>query len=206
MHNTSNSSRADYEADLTLLVGEEKREFDVCSKAMARSSAVFKAMLYGSFRESQPIDKTEPWIVELPDDDADGLSVLLDIVHSRFHLVPETVAPDRLHRILIVSHKYDMTQFIRPWATTWASVMIWSHDVPDSLGVAWELGAMDKLSAMVRTLCVKCPVNDLGELILVSDTPVDASGNPDVTIFRFDERLEPPGLLGTSFLGATIFN
>ncbi|KAJ1324717.1 BTB/POZ domain-containing protein 3/6 [Microdochium nivale] len=59
-------------------------KFQVCSRALARASPVFKTMLYGGFAEARPSDGGE-WLVELPDDPAPAMKQLFEIMHSQFH-------------------------------------------------------------------------------------------------------------------------
>ncbi|KAK7911814.1 hypothetical protein PG985_014295 [Apiospora marii] len=93
--------------------------FRVCSRTMARSSPVWKKMLYGGYAESKPKDRD--WIVEIPDDDVLAVEFFLNTIHTRFEKVPpfnETPELDHLYRIAVVADKYDMIRFLRPWAGT----------------------------------------------------------------------------------------
>lgn len=95
--------------DLTITAGKEERQFLVCSKTLARASPVFKAMLYGNFKEARPASLTEPWVVELPEDDAHSSEVLFNIIHSNFDRIPDALPLQKLFDILVVTDKYDMT-------------------------------------------------------------------------------------------------
>jgi len=75
----------DEDGDLTLIVGEDEQEFIVCSKTVARVSRPFKRMLYGHFKEAKPADNSVSWSVELLEDDATAVEILMNIVHSNFH-------------------------------------------------------------------------------------------------------------------------
>jgi hypothetical protein len=111
-----NPRREDSCGDLTLVVGSDtnKPTFLVCSRSLSRSSPVFRAMLYGSFRESRPAD-INSWLVELPDDSAIPAGILFDIVHGRFRMVtPRMVRLDALYEILAFTDKYDMTSLLVP--------------------------------------------------------------------------------------------
>ncbi|KAL1840022.1 hypothetical protein VTJ49DRAFT_893 [Mycothermus thermophilus] len=105
----------DPDGDLILRVGVDfsRQQFKVCSSTMRRASPVWKAMLFGPWKEAKPAAGT--WIVDLPEDDADRLRVLLDILHGNFDAVPEKI-DDVLHlaKTLDIADKYDMISRIRP--------------------------------------------------------------------------------------------
>lgn len=62
----------------------ETVKFKVCSRALARASVVFDAMLYGRFAESEKRVPGADWVVELPDDSGAAMEQLLGIMHDRF--------------------------------------------------------------------------------------------------------------------------
>ncbi|KAI1388138.1 uncharacterized protein F4822DRAFT_303427 [Hypoxylon trugodes] len=105
----------DPDGDLNLVVGSrDSRTFVVCSKALARASPVWKTLLYGGFAESIQPDRStgKEWIVNLPDDDAAAVQIILNILHYRFDEIPISA-----HTIL--SDKYDLTRLLRPWVRGW---------------------------------------------------------------------------------------
>jgi hypothetical protein len=91
-----NTISFDERGDLRLEIGDADDErgqtsFLVCSRALARTSPVFKAMLFGGYAESKPAHGE--WVVQLPDDldHIDGLRVIMDIVHGNFHKVHKDI-------------------------------------------------------------------------------------------------------------------
>lgn len=143
----------DPDGDLILYVGQDlnTKKYQVCSKTLSRSSVVFKRMLYGPFLESRPMDGSE-WIVELPDDDAAAMAVLLSIIHGLFHLTPKTLPLKELYNLLTVTEKYDATDRLRPWAASWLKAVKDQQEGPWLLGVAWELGAIDLFQRMMARI------------------------------------------------------
>lgn len=97
----------------------------VCeSKTLSRASPVWKAMLYGPWRESR--DSNNPaqgeWVVELPDDKPEPMAMVLNIIHSRFETLPDVQSKDsipELYELAVLSDKYDLAKVFRPWAETW---------------------------------------------------------------------------------------
>ncbi|KAB5563001.1 hypothetical protein GE09DRAFT_1274826 [Coniochaeta sp. 2T2.1] len=111
----------DEERDLQLKVGPRKITLVVCSKLLARASPVFKKMLFGGFAESKLAGDVE-WVVELPEDDINGMHLLMHIVHGNREKVPKKMsdslrfckAPGDLSAVLrsitCTADKFDMSQ------------------------------------------------------------------------------------------------
>ncbi|KAK4040959.1 hypothetical protein C8A01DRAFT_35015 [Parachaetomium inaequale] len=112
----------DRHGDLKLIVRKDnsKLAFQVCSRALARSSPVWDTMLYGPFSEGKDQQNGNDWEIALPEDDADALRIVLFIVHYNFKALPKTVSfdlffqltalsdnilPQRLVQRLWISHK-----------------------------------------------------------------------------------------------------
>ncbi|OIW30037.1 hypothetical protein CONLIGDRAFT_644067 [Coniochaeta ligniaria NRRL 30616] len=132
----------DDDGDLRLIVGPDKVSFIVCSKALARASKIFKHMLFGGFAESKPADNAE-WVVELPEDDVNGMHILMDIVHGNIDKVPTDIydnpgtmidmsVHDRgnffktdydvsaiVRGVAVAADKYDLVHVLHPWANAW---------------------------------------------------------------------------------------
>ncbi|KAI3558411.1 hypothetical protein CABS03_02429 [Colletotrichum abscissum] len=162
----------DSNGDLYLFVGEDVEEkpknYLVCSKALARTSTVFRKMLYGGFAESRPhhMDGApRDWTVELPDDRQEALEMLLNISHGRFENVPEQLELTRLYQFLVVTEKYDATSITRPWARGWMEAVKTSMQNPLLLGVAYELGDAQMFNNMAMKIATECLVDDDGDLV-----------------------------------------
>lgn len=120
--------------------------FQVCSRAMARASSVWKRMLFGGFAESKP--KEGEWVVRLPDDSPEAMSTLLSIVHADFDAVPlhsHRLATHNLFELTVLTDKYDLTHIMKPWARTWLE-LVWDmagYNFTSNLQllwITWELG------------------------------------------------------------------
>ncbi|GKT51941.1 uncharacterized protein ColSpa_12122 [Colletotrichum spaethianum] len=133
----------DSNGDLYFQVGKDVEEktktYFVCSKALARASAVFDKMLYGGFAESRPADACDSWTVELPEDRQEPMELLLHIVHGRFEMVPDQLELTRLYQFLVVVEKYDATGVTRPWARGWMEAVKTSMQNPLLLGDATSI-------------------------------------------------------------------
>ena len=103
------------------------RTFQVCSRTLCRASPVFKQMFSGGFAGSQPRENGRQWAVELPDDDYEALAVFCHIIHGNFEKVPssaEDINLDLLYQITVLSDKYDLLRWLRPWACQWRIFLI----------------------------------------------------------------------------------
>lgn len=116
-------------ADLRLEVGTPPVSFMVCSRAMARGSPAFKAMLFGGFAESKPV--SGDWVVRLPEDDPQAFAIILEIFHGRIDRVPDRLTSQQsptapspacstlLYHVALIADKYCMLTLLRPWANLW---------------------------------------------------------------------------------------
>lgn len=103
--------------------------FRVCSKALARSSPVLEAMLFGQFTEANQE------VVKLPDDDPWAMQLLLHISHGNSTPVykvaqkqstsqPNPAIVDEIYAIVSLADKYLMTQHLRPWVFIWTNLLL----------------------------------------------------------------------------------
>ncbi|KAH6847179.1 hypothetical protein B0I37DRAFT_445473 [Chaetomium sp. MPI-CAGE-AT-0009] len=160
--------------------------FRVCSRAMRRASPVWKAMLFGPWREREP-DDGQDWVVRLPHDQPVAMAVLFAIAHGRLELVPQwrnndlgAYAP--ISAILSAADKYDMLQPLLPFVHIWE---YHSHP-PDSSGsgdggdydylvllkrlnIWWQLGMVKEVEKNVRQLIYSITRDRLDGLLAAAD-------------------------------------
>ncbi|KAK2729033.1 nuclear pore protein-like protein [Colletotrichum kahawae] len=180
----------DSDGDLILLVGPKMTRFRVCSKTLARSSPVFKRMLYGNFAESKPSVGTN-WVVRLPEDVARAMAIFLSIIHGKFHVTPETLSVRDLYDLLTLTEKYDATALLRPFAHRWIDAVGSQMDDPYLLCVAWELGHIELFEKLMVVITRDCTVNDEGMLIYGRPTNELSSCTSDATAYLDpDKELE----------------
>ncbi|KAL8289793.1 hypothetical protein RB601_005630 [Gaeumannomyces tritici] len=147
----------DDRGDLQLLVSvaPDQYKFIVCSRTLSRASPVFNTMLNGPRTEKQPV--SGDWVVELPDDDPISLRRVLTLIHGRFREVPDTIPLEDLHRLCICVDKYDITEYLRPWAKAWCLSVESKMDntIENSARiawVAWVLGNRDLFERSSRSV------------------------------------------------------
>ncbi|RYP43433.1 hypothetical protein DL768_009921 [Monosporascus sp. mg162] len=131
----------------------------VDSKALSRSSPVWKAMLDEGFAEPNRPEPGQDWIVELLEEDPEAMLIILNIIHNRYGDVPrgENAMPiHSLYRLTVLTDKYGLTSLLQPWAQTWTKGLkdklpgntkvaagessLTLNSLERLLWIAWELG------------------------------------------------------------------
>ncbi|RYP08026.1 hypothetical protein DL764_002172 [Monosporascus ibericus] len=131
----------------------------VDSKALSRSSRVWRAMLDEGCAESKRPEPDQDWVVELPEEDPEAMLIILNIIHHRYGGVPrgEKAMPiHSLYCLTVLTDKYGLTSLLQPWAQTWTKGL--KDELPRNteaaagkssltlnslellLWIAWELG------------------------------------------------------------------
>lgn len=173
----------DDDGDLRLEVGPntDKQTFLVCSKALARVSNPFKAMLYGGFAEGKPQNEDSNWTVALPEDDPEAFATILNIIHNKYAMVREMVTRTQLFHIAVLTDKYDMTGVLRPWAQRW--VDRFALDLPrafypgdeELLWIAWTLGHRRLFECVLVLLQNVCKLSSNGSLCCPDGTALETN-------------------------------
>lgn len=155
--------------------------YRVCSGTLRRHSPVWKTMLFGPWLESKPTN-SEEWVVQLPEDPAYPMLIILNIVHGRFADVPQDIRLGNLRDILALTNKYDMTSIVRPLCAQWIAVARRSKNSTEknstgdfsfkrsakntlrSLYVAWELGDEVLFALRLEELSLRTRMDTEGRL------------------------------------------
>ena len=181
--------------DLILLIGEHHRSDSdqqtggvrVCSATLRRLSKLFRAMLFGPYKESKKPD-SEPgeWVVDLPDDRLQPLRLILAIMHGRFDLVKGSQMKLRtFHQILVAADKYDLLAFLAPWILQWAQATM--ERTRGGLGaeeegqclvaaqIGWMLGEASIMCRELRVFVSCGRIDRDGNLFVLRDDMGEAS-------------------------------
>ncbi|KAG7114510.1 hypothetical protein HYQ46_011314 [Verticillium longisporum] len=160
---------ADPRGDLKLNVGNpsddpsSSRCFLVCSRTLARISPVFDRMLYGAFAESRGKHTADAaWTVDLPEDPPFAFNIFVTISHGFVHKVPRSLSIDELYDLTVLTHYYDVTHILAPWASRWIASL---HEPnPGSpillaklLWISWELGRGPLFESTARRILTEAP-------------------------------------------------
>jgi len=198
----------DPKGDLVLTVGPEKNRFRVCSRTMARTSKVFERMLYGPFKEGRDqVVQGKEWAVELPEDNADALQVVLKVIHGNIDQVPEKLERPELLAITKLTHFYDMTQALRAHWNGWLTKLPVERIVFERLicdvQIAIELGDLNLFIKVLRPLVAYCHTDPKSGQLYYSQHSIynptfKAEGIPEATyVMSLNDELIAADLLGT---------
>jgi len=107
--------------DVKLIVGEENTEILVSHQVMSNASPVFRQMFQQNrFAEGLGIKSNDCFPLPLPDDQADAMEIICNILHFRTNLVPrKDITSDILADLATVIDKYDCALATQPWSTIW---------------------------------------------------------------------------------------
>lgn len=170
-----NSIVIDADGDLKLVVGQERVTFLIDARSLRRQSPVFKAMLFGNFKEA--IQGPE-WTVDLPEDDPAAFMPILHIIHANFDKLAPTVELDDLYDMIVITNKYDMTQSLADRGRQWYERLrrepsaylpgALVNTVPEAFRTLWvtnDLGLEYDFASIMKALALVVHVDEHGNLI-----------------------------------------
>ncbi len=96
------------DGDVILIIGADRRRLRVFSLFLKNASNVFKAMLGSHFAEGKSIGGADPAEIPLPEDDAETLSIIFNVLHGKNDIVPESLDGTQILRIAVAADKYDL--------------------------------------------------------------------------------------------------
>ncbi|KAK4151623.1 hypothetical protein C8A00DRAFT_35716 [Chaetomidium leptoderma] len=163
----------DPHGDLKLVVGEDKVVFQVCSRALACSSEAWETLLHGPCLEGKAQQDGQDWEIYLPDDDPDGLRIILNVIHQDLEAVPKVVSFELLFQLIELSDKYNMVASLKPFWRDWNRQHIlrdFSGVDPAQLGhqiwVSNTLGDRYGYRKAIMAFVTRTATNDQGQLRL----------------------------------------
>jgi hypothetical protein len=103
------------------------RSILVSSKVLELASPVFAAMLSPRFREGQRSASGTLDPIPLPDDDAEAMTVLCQILHFNYSVLPDKVELELFKNLALLCDKFDCVTPLRfvseQWLSMWESTM-----------------------------------------------------------------------------------
>jgi hypothetical protein len=125
----------DPEGDIALIVGpSQTHKFQLSSKLLASTSAIWKDLIDSA-------KETGSRTVHLPDDGPVSVSVLLQIVHLRFSVLPRSFTFQELYSLARLSHKYQVYKLFQPFVLKWTEPFIREKLDPEQtewILISWE--------------------------------------------------------------------
>lgn len=101
----SGSTDIDPNGDVVLVV--EGTRLRVSSNVLGLASPVWKAMFRPDYAEGTSLSKGAPCVILLPEDKADALSTLCNILHHRIRSIEKKPTAASLEQLAIITDKYD---------------------------------------------------------------------------------------------------
>jgi hypothetical protein len=105
--------------DIILVVGPDEKKIQVHSFCLKNASKYFKAMFGPHFSEGQDLAGSSPKEIRMPDDSANALEIICNIIHHRNDAVPESLKPDEIFEIAVAADKFDCVVALKHASTLW---------------------------------------------------------------------------------------
>ena len=166
----------DPRGDLKLIVGGAKAVHQVCSRTVRRCSPFWDTLLYGEFAKARGQQKDDNWSVLLPEDNPEGLEIILHAIHHKHETPPRPMACGLLSQVTMLADKYDMIECLSPFWRGWcctcrhSSARPLSKNTPQELiqhlWVYDKLGDVQGFRLAVKTLMSRATLNINDELCL----------------------------------------
>ncbi|KAL9604755.1 MAG: hypothetical protein Q9179_001730 [Wetmoreana sp. 5 TL-2023] len=111
---------ADPEGDLEFRLGPPGRPstIRVSAKILSMSSPVFKTMFRPEFNKDLALSSSQPFKMDLPDDDADAMAWLFHALHLHPDLDHDPEFAIR-EQIAYLCNKYQCSRALKPWTRVW---------------------------------------------------------------------------------------
>ncbi|KAF2000416.1 hypothetical protein P154DRAFT_492065 [Amniculicola lignicola CBS 123094] len=105
--------------DVILVVGPEEKRLQVCSSVLKNASKYFKNMFGPHFSEGQDLTTSSPKEIPMPEDDANVLEIICNIIHLRNDDVPEAVSPTKALGLAVAADKFECVVAVKHASTLW---------------------------------------------------------------------------------------
>ena len=79
--------------DVVIVVGPEEKRMRVSSTILKNASKYFAALLGPHFREGQDVGKNLSKEITMPEEGAQSLEVIFNVIHLRNEAVPKSLTP-----------------------------------------------------------------------------------------------------------------
>lgn len=110
------------DGDVILVVGPDKIKLRVHALFLKIASKVFNAMLGPHFREGQGTSSAFPKEILMPDDDAETMAFICNIIHHRNDAIPRVLSPQKVIKVAIYADKFDSVVALRHSMSWWLNL------------------------------------------------------------------------------------
>ncbi|KAK7734337.1 hypothetical protein SLS57_000029 [Botryosphaeria dothidea] len=136
--------------------------------------------------------------ISFSDDDPDTLTILLNIAHLRFNMVPNSVDFKTLVNLAVLTDKYGAEGLLSPWLGVWMEPYITKYAPPgweELLYVCWTFGYAETFGDLSSKLVMELGLNDEGKPVTPDKRVLDADGGlhfppsmiENIMVFRKDK-------------------
>jgi hypothetical protein len=95
------------DGDIILVVGAGMKRLRAYSLAIKSASKVFTAMLSPRFSEGQRLADNEWTEIDMPEDDAEAMEIMLNVIHGINNAVHNGLDTSKILRVAIIADKFD---------------------------------------------------------------------------------------------------
>lgn len=144
------------DGDVILVVGPSKRKLWVSSTFLKNASPYFRTLFGPHFSEGQGLGSginTTPKEIPMPEDSADALEVICNIVHLRNDMIPEKLSPDEAFEIAVAADKFDCKTALKLAIQLWFDVR--------SMGRQGDMQVLGKYMAAAYILDIPSAFSDI---------------------------------------------
>jgi len=93
--------------DVILVVGAGLKRLKAYSCVLKSASKVFSAMLGPRFSEGQRLNDNESTEIDMPEDDAEAMEIMLNVIHGCNNAVDDGLNGSQILRVAITADKFD---------------------------------------------------------------------------------------------------
>lgn len=112
--------------------------FLISTSLVKPASKVFRRLFEGHFVEARSFEEQERPYIQMYEDDADSMAIVLRVLHHDHESLPKELDREQIARLAIHSDKYDCVGVLRPWILSWIARMQ-PIDSNDSIGVGLQI-------------------------------------------------------------------
>jgi len=152
--------------DLILVVGQEKREFMVCSRTLRRASVVFDRLYEHRFEGDDGHMR-----LNLSHIGMNPMHLILLVIHGAPMKVQEKMGdPNTLHDVLVVTHHFEMTKCLAPIALKWLRRTYNKEpsqfrDIAVQMWITYQMGHLSCLKQTIYNMVISGRLNARGYMV-----------------------------------------
>jgi hypothetical protein len=105
--------------DVVLVAGPHGKKIQVSSSALRTASTYFGAMFGPRFAEGQGLNSNGPKEILMPDDNANAVEVICNIMHFRNEAIPQSLSPTEVFEIAVAADKFNCVVALKHASAIW---------------------------------------------------------------------------------------